>query len=459
MIARLQRRPDPASVWIAGVLATCVVFGLVAGIKPGYAVLGVFGIGFVLLVFSNLVIGIACFAALSFLDTLATGGAALSFDKVAGLLLFMSWLLSQTTKPRGSARDILAEHSTLFTWIVIYMAWTVLSALWASSASAALQQAYRYALDMLLIPIMYAAVNTRRDLIKVIVGYLIGAGFSTIYGLANPPAATSAAGGRLVGSLGEANQSATVLVAALALGAGIWLLAQRSPRLRKLVICVTFLAVVGLVTTVSRAGLIALGAVLISGTVVGGRWRRAAMWLTLIGVVAIPIYFLALAPKSARDRVTSNQSSGRNDIWTVAWRAFSAHPVLGVGAGNFEIVSRSYLQQPGQIISADDFITDPKVVHNIYLEQLTTLGVPGLIMLLAILISVIRAGLRATHISERDGDAELELLSRCWILALVAFLSADFFASELVSKQLWLVFAIGPVILKLTHDSQTRVTA
>ncbi|MGA9856769.1 MAG: hypothetical protein WBQ18_02840, partial [Solirubrobacteraceae bacterium] len=61
------------------------------------------------------------------------------------------------------------------------------------------------------------------------------------------------------------------------------------------------------------------------------------------------------------------------------------------------------------------------------------------------------------HIFERLGDAELELTSRCVALALLAFLAADFFASELVSKQLWLVFAFGPVLLKLADAERDAI--
>lgn len=457
-MAMLQRRGSPPLVFVSGVALLCAIFGIVAGVSPVDAILAMCGIAFVTVVFTNLTLGVAIFAALSFLDTLTTGGASGSFDKLAGLLLFVSWLLDRATAQRTSARDIVRENTPLFVWLGLYMTWSVISLVWATDTGAVVQQVYRYALDMLLIPIVYAAVRSRRDLHTIIVGYFIGAGFSVIYGLARPTSTSSSAGGRLVGSLGEANQSATVLVAGLALAAGMWLATRRSPRLRLLAVSVSSLAVIGLVSTVSRAGLIALGTVLVCGMFIGGRWRKPAIALTLIGAVALPVYFFALAPARITNRVTNSQTSGRNDIWLVAWRAFSAHPVLGVGAGNFQSVSRDYVERPG-FIQSGYILNADKVVHNIYLEQLAQLGVPGLIALIAVFVSVIIAGLRAAHIFERRGDSEMELLSRCWILALAAFLAADFFASELTSKQLWLVFALGPALLKLARNERSGVPA
>jgi O-antigen ligase len=449
--ALLWRRGGPAVGWPTAVLVLCAIVGVVAGVNPKYGLLAPVALGFVVIVFTNLVLGIAIFAALSFLDVLAVGGAAVSFDKVAGLLLFVSWALRQATARRTRGENILGRHPAMWVWIVTLLSWTAISILWATQRGQAIETAYRDGLLLLLTPIVYTAVRNRRDLHLIIYGYLVGAGFSAIFGMLNPPAATAAAGGRLVGSLGEANQSATVLVAAIALAFGLGYTARRSPRVRFLAIVAGGLSVIGLLQTLSRAGLIAFAFVLVAGVIFGGRWRRIAVVLLVLGVVGLPVYFFSIAPPHALERVTSGDTSGRNDIWRVAWRAFESNPVLGVGGGNFEFVSARYLQRPGLIVSANDFLISPKVAHNIYLEQLVDLGVLGLIALLGIFGCGIAAALRAAHIFERLGDAELELLSRCCILAFCAFLSADFFASELISKQLWLIFALFPALLKLAE--------
>jgi hypothetical protein len=49
----------------------------------------------------------------------------------------------------------------------------------------------------------------------------------------------------------------------------------------------------------------------------------------------------------------------------------------------------------------------------------------------------------------------MEILARGLFLALVAFLVADFFSSQLFGKQLWLLLAVGPA-LRLFAERQRR---
>jgi O-antigen ligase len=445
--------------WLAGLGFTCVGVGVVAGVDPKYGVAGALALGFIVAVLGDLVVGVAMFTTLSFLDNLNVGGAAVSFDKVVGLLLFGSWVASRTAGSRRNARAVALRHPAMLLSIVFFLGWSTLSAAWARNSGDALNTTYRDALDLLLIPIVYGAIRDRRDVQIVVGGYLAGAIFSAVYGLITPPAATSLAAGRLTGSLGEANQQATVLVAAIVLAVGFASLSRRSTPLKLFALVAVIVSFIGLVGTLSRAGLLAFGFVLAAGIVFGGRWRRGAATFLVVGSAAVVVYFAALAPTSALQRVISGGTSGRSTIWTVGWRMFEGNPVVGVGAGNFQVSSVDYLQRPGLVTAAFYIIDVPKVAHNIYLEQLATLGIPGLIGMLGIFVAGVSAALRAAHIFERLGDRQMEIMARCSILALFAFLSADFFASELLSKQLWLVFALAPALLKLADIESENTIA
>ena len=446
--ALLQRHGAP-QLWLAATVVLCVAFGLGAGVSPKYAIVGVLGVGFVIAVIADLALGVAFFAAFSFLDQLSSGGPTFSLDKVAGLLLILSWALRRSTASREDARTIISRHPRLFTWIVLLLVWSSISAVWAVQSGVAISYVYRDILQLLVVPVVYSAVNSRRDVYLIVGGFLIGAVISAVYGLIHPVSATAAAAGRLVGTTGDPNQAAAALVAAIALAAGLAVVARRSFRLKLLAVVAAALSVVGVVETLSRSGLIALGVVLLAGTIVAGRWRRVARVLLVLGVIGVAGYFLVLAPASSVNRVTNPSSDGRSDIWKVGWRIFEANPILGVGAGNFQQASVHYLQRPGAITYGVFFIVTPKVAHNIYLEQLATLGVPGLIIMLAIFVGGIVVALRAAHIFERLGDPELDLVSRSTVLALFAFLASDFFISGLQTKQFWVVFGLALAMEKL----------
>jgi O-antigen ligase len=83
-------------------------------------------------------------------------------------------------------------------------------------------------------------------------------------------------------------------------------------------------------------------------------------------------------------RLFSLSSHGRTQLWHVAWRQFEADPILGGGAGSYE----QYWNQNRPSIQT------VKDAHNVYLETLAELGIPGLVLLVAVLATPF-AGARA----------------------------------------------------------------
>jgi O-antigen ligase len=455
---------------VLGLLALTVLssaaFGIVAGLSPKYAIAGVFGIGFVVLVFADLAVGVAIFATLSFLSDITSGSSALSFDKLLGVLLIASWAAQRSMSAHSDTNTIIKNHPRLFAAIVGFVAWSALSALWAVSSSVAISYVFVDILQMLLIPVIYGAVRTRRDAYVIVAGFMIGGIVTAGYGLLNPETAAKAAAGgplsvyqpgRLASAAGDANQTAADLAATMMMAIGLTLVAIRSMKWRILIVATVLVSLIGIIQTLSRSGLIALGAALVGAILMGGRGRRPAGRLAAVAVVILVGYFLVFASSSSLQRVTSSNSSGRNTIWLVAWRMFEANPLLGTGTGNFPNAARLYLVRPGFTDSGYLIITTPKPAHNVYLEMLATLGVPGLILLLGVFIGGAAVTLRAARIFERVGDPELELLTRCTVLALIGYLASDFFLPDLQIKQFWLVFAIGLAMARLAR-SERRVS-
>jgi putative inorganic carbon (hco3(-)) transporter len=164
------------------------------------------------------------------------------------------------------------------------------------------------------------------------------------------------------------------------------------------------------------------------------------------------VYFSAFASPQAREHVTSvGGGAGRADLWTIAWRMTEDKPGTGVGAGNFQRVSPQYLLEPGSI-TRDDFVLDePKQTHNIYLQVLAELGVPGLLLFGSLIGFSLYCAAGAARSFRALGDSRLETLSWAFLLAAVGVLAADFFQSEQFSKQLWLLLALGPALLALAR--------
>jgi O-antigen ligase len=430
---------------VAGVSALCIALGLLAGVNPAYGVLAAVALLFVVVTFMDVTLGMIMFTVVSFLD-LASSTGSFSGTKVVGLVVVASWLARMMTGRGADLGSFVSANSALTVALLAMLGWAALSLSWAFSGGAALTGAASYAQDMLLVPIMYSAVRTREHAVWMVTAFVVGAVLSGAYGLVHPTAAGIDTG-RLTGTT-DANFEAAVLAAAIPLLVSLTGAIRRSARLKCLALVGVLILFASLVQTLSREGLLALAAVLLGAVVFGGKWRRQAAVLLVVGAVGTAGYYAVLAPASSLQRVTMSSTSGRSSIWTVAMRVFESHPLLGVGTGNFILVSRQYINQPGAV-SAQYIVHSPLVTHNSYLEALTDLGIPGLLTLLAVLGLALAAAVRATRLFEQAGDEQMELLSRGVVLALIAILASDFFVANAQAKYLWLLIALCPALLRL----------
>jgi O-antigen ligase len=439
----------PAPLPLAGLFVTSVGIGVLSGINPKLGLAAALALAFVALVLADLMRGLVIFTVLSFLDVAHFGGAALSFVKVIGLLLAFSWLASFSAPSVRRTGDFFGRHPTATLWLLVFLVWCGASAVWAENPNAAVVAAQRFALDVCLFPIVFTAVQSRKHVTWIFGAFVIGALVSAAYGLVSPSSVGQYDVQRLSGAIGESNELATVLLGAAILAVALMGVVRRSPALQVGAVLGGALALAGLVNTFSRAGLLALAFSFLVAAVIGGRWRRWAILAGSLAVVGAGTYLFVLPSGAGASHVQSTNTSGRSDIWTVGWRMFRDNPINGVGAGNFPTSSVHYLVRPGAITRADYIVDHPKVAHSIYLEFLAGLGVVGLGLFLGIVAFSLSCSFRAARRFERSGDRRSEILARAVIVAIAAFLAADFFASQQFSKQLWLLLALGPALLAL----------
>jgi O-antigen ligase len=436
--------------WIALLVALCAAVGVAAGVQPQLGLEAAIGLALVAAVIANVTLGLCMFTLLSFLDVINSSGSEVSFIKIAGLLLLVSWAAATATSSEREQRSLLGVHPWLCAAAVGLAGWSALSIAWAESSSVAVSSSERFLLDILLLPIVFGAVRKREHVLWVIVAFVAGAALSSAFGLVH------SADERLTGTLGDANEEAAVLVAGMLLAAGLAAgLPRGSPR-RLLASAAGVLAFIGLLSTVSRGGLVASGVALAGGALFGGRWRTQAVAALAVGAVAVGLYFAVLAPLEARRHFTSANTTGRTDLWKVGVKMFEANPAIGVGSGNFQTASIHFVSQAGPLTRADLIVDEPHVAHNVYLELLDDLGVPGLLAFLAAACAALAISLEAARRYELAGDVQFELISRLLMLATLGMLAADFFISDQFSKQLWLLLALPAPLLALAPRPPRR---
>ena len=443
------------SRWLGTLLLALLAapIGLLAGLKPAIAIVAALGAGFVVLAFTDLAAGLAVFAFIGFVQVLPVDGVA----KAAGLLLTLSWFALVTTRPRMEL-EFLTAHPYMSGALGAFIGWSLLSTTWATDTSAAIDSTVRYALNVVLFLIIFTAIRTPRELGWMMLAFVAGVAIATVHGILSPP--DPALMGRLGSNTLDPNELAAVLVSGIALSVGVMVLYRRSPLIQLVAAMIAVFALVGIWLTVSRGGLIALTVAVVAAVLLAGRWRPMALIFACLFAFATYAYFTAVASPAARDRISSPTrgqtviEEGRTTIWQVAWRAFEANPVEGVGAGNFQQASVHYLLRPGTLVRSDEIIGDtPKVVHNTYLGVAAELGAVGFLLFALIVGFSLLSMIRASRIYGRAGNHRMQAVSLSIAVALIGNLAALLFISGEYERGLWLLLGLGPAILAMAKTA------
>jgi O-antigen ligase len=438
----------------ATLAAASAAFGVVAGIDPRLAIAGALSFGFLLLVLADLYVGLILFTLLNFAAQVPTvAGPGLSFAKIAGLLLAISWVAALATR-RDARADFTSAHPGLTYVLVLFLAWTAVSQLWAEDSGAALTAFTRLALNALLFLIIFTAVRTPTQAIGFVGAFVGGACIDALYGVLFAPSSAATAS-RLSSSITNPNELASILVAALVLSLGLAVALKEQPLARRAALAAAALCTGGIFLTGSRGGLVSLAVALAAFLVVGARWRGRLLAIVVVVAVAGVGYFNYVASSAIRSHVSSvGSGTGRLDLWTVAWRMVEHEPIRGVGAGNFPVSSVHYLLEPGAIQRSDYIVGSPKVAHNTYLELWAELGLVGLMMFVGVVVFCLYSALKAAGAFARQGDVRMEVLARALFVALAGLLAADFFGSRLTNKEVWLLLGLGPALLAMARSRE-----
>jgi O-antigen ligase len=446
----------PNGFWQVGVTGVAIVLGAAAGVQPKLAIAAMLGLVFVAVVLSSLATGLAILVALAFFEEYSEVGA-ISLTKLVGLLLALALLaaIAAGRREEREALDLVARQPALVAVVCLFTAWATISLVWAESSHAGAAQLGRLALNFSLFPIAFAALRTRRHAIWLFSVFVASALLSVGFGLTHPPDPSAPTVGRLGGAGLNPNQLGNLLAVSVVLTAGLAASVRSHPLARVAALGAGAGCAAGLFLTVSRGALLGLGVSLLVAPFAVGRGRRAAAivlsGLVLAGAVG---WFAAVASSGDVERITHPEEaggSGREDLWRMGRRMTEAHPITGVGVGNFPVASIHYLIQPGAVLR-DEYILDrPLVAHNIYLHVLSELGIVGLTLFALILILSLRSMLDAARAFSIQGDRTSEILARTLFIAVVGFLAAEFFSSQLLSKQLWFLLATGPALQALAY--------
>jgi O-antigen ligase len=448
-VARLPLRPDTLIVPLA-LTATSLAAWQAVG-TPGLVVAGVAALMYAVITLSNLLAGVAIFTVLTFPESLPDFASASTVAKPAGIVLGFSWVLL-TLSRRGDVPLLARDEPVLALVAGAFLVWAAASTLWAMNPEVALSYLSRLVQVVVLFAIVYTAAGSARGL-RVFVWALLLAVFGTVvYGLAT----SSYHNDRLHGIF-DANYLAAHLVACIALS-GFMIAA--SPRVGvRLLLAVMFVTYgVAFLLTQSRGGLVAFGVALVAAIALAGRFRPHLIVVALLLVATAVGYYGLIAATEVRQRVTdfsAEGSAGRTDHVSISLEMIRDHPLGGVGIGNYPEVETRYVAQDIDVLIPEYVLERKLEAHNTYLQTASELGIPGLVLYLALAVLTIAVGLGAVRRFESRGDFTSAYLARGMIVAAVGLFASYVFFSGLVEKPLWMILGALAAMRLVARGTET----
>jgi O-antigen ligase len=403
----------------------------------------------------ELVLGLCVLIALAYLEVIPAATEGVTLAKVAGVVVLLGWLTARVRQPATLRGSFVQRHRATGAALAAFLAWAGASLLWVPRPHTGAGTLLRYALVLVLIPIVYSAVRSRVAAQRLAALLAVGALASAGYGFFFRGAFDS----RLAGAGFNADQLGSLLIPAVVVFTAFSAGAVGAIRYRIASAPLAVASLIGTALTLSRGALVGLGACAVVGPIVAGRGRRMATAAGVVGAALLVVATLVtLAPTADRARILhSGGGSGRRDLWTMAGRLVVRHPLTGVGVGGFRDSSVRVLVEPGVVTRDEYVLDDPKPPHNIYLEVLVELGVVGAAVFAIAVAGLLVTFAQAWRLCAVSNDKRLELLCRGLFVGVVGFLAAETFESELFLKQLWVLLALGPAILAVARESHQYV--
>ena len=421
------------SLWLVAVLLVAI-----AALFPGlWTLIGLGGLLVCTLILVRPDVGVYLLALSiplgSLYETKVVGNLTLSPTEVLAGLLAVAWITRALAR-----RRIVIPLTPLFIALVAMISVIALSAFQATDLALTAKETLKW-LELLLVYLyVIAEMGTRRQAMTLLGFLFAGALIEAAIGLVQfslgigPDNFAIGRFMRAYGTFDQPNPYAGYLGMVIPMTVGV-LLSRPSPRTRNAVLLVLLLAAGGVLASMSRGAWVGITLAVAAMMVL---WSARTRLLLGIGALAVvpagALAFLNLLPVEITDRVATAVDYFRfidvstvtvtPENWSVIervahWQAalnmISAHPLLGVGAGNYSAVYSQYMV-PGWTLSLGH-------AHNFYLNMAAETGIPGLLVYLTVLVV---AAIHVVKWLARSGERQINPRQYLWRGVLAGVLGA-----------------------------------
>jgi probable O-glycosylation ligase (exosortase A-associated) len=260
--------------------------------------------------------------------------------------------------------------------------------------------------------------------------------------------------GGIAGLTGNPNDLALTLNLLIPI-AGALFFTSRGVLARAVAAGALLLSIPAVIVTFSRAGFLTLCAIGIASLFCFVRRRAPGPAVAVIVVTCSVMPFLPAGYLDRLNTITDIEADrtgsavGRWSDYQLAIQLVARNPVLGVGMGQ-------------DILALDEIRSRPtwRSVHNAYLEYAVDLGVPGLLLFLALLVSSVRSARRVEMRTAREPALrDLSMLASGVRIALLAFVVGAFFHPIAYQFYFFCVAGLAVALKRVCQSELARVQA
>ena len=247
--------------------------------------------------------------------------------------------------------------------------------------------------------------------------------------------------------VGDSNFFATSAIFAIVLG--FYFMRSPGPSWQKWYCTLCLLTILaGTTLCASRGGFLGLA---VASPILA--WQTKNRIRNFLVLTALLLSFSLILPVSPLQRFLhpTYSETGSEDAHQAAWRAgyrmIEAHPLRGIGLGQFKPYMPKYSDPGEKVVS---------IAHNIFIEVAAELGIPALIVFVAFFIACV---LGLGRVKKMAAAPEIVRGAAGALQAgVLGFCVAGCFVSAEYQKTTWMGLALVPCIIALSRSRETRRT-
>jgi O-antigen ligase len=377
---------------------------------------------------------------------------------IGRLLAPIAFVIVTVALFRGTAT---LEFGPPLRWVTAFALWALASTLWSTYLGNTLMQLASLGIGLSYMLAFAVFAGTRRNMNLILYTLAVVALGVGIYGMVSSQ-------GRAGAETGDANYFAMVEIVALPL---VLILAAdtRARWLRLGGYGVVLVIIAAVFSSLSRGGLIALGAVLLFIVFVPTKtfFRSPAQKVVVVLCLIVGVFgAYKMTSQALSQRVEAiftsegRTGSGRLNAWQAARTSIRERPYVGLGYGAFEpSANELMLRTPGVDLSNFLLRRNGLEAHSAYIGTLADLGIAGLILFLGMLASTAIAIRRAAARARELGAVFSMRVANALLISLVGWAVASIFLSSETSRPLWIMVGMALALPRLTAEESAASEA